>query len=246
MRGLEMSHSKLGPKALGLWLLTTLSVMALVATSAQAKGHVFVNLQLLNSEVEFEALKPIHGELLSTYGLFNQFKLQVLCGEILLHDGLLAMDGSSSGQALFSNCQTKLQLETNKNCKPLEPIVAKFKTLLIHHNGDTYILISPQAGSAFTTIHLGPLCPIGQNIEVRDHLIAECGRLVWLEFSFPHWKHEDCNIEYIEQEIRQAPNGLFPSHTLKFGNRLALLDGDINLATKGVHEGLKWFLQATL
>lgn len=234
-----MNHSKLGTKALGLCLLAALSVMAIAAAGAQAKGHLFVNLQLLNSEVEFEALEPVHGVMLTTFG-GGETPLQILCEEGEVHDGLLSTEGSGTGEVLISKCRTLISSLIKANCKPLEPIVAKVKGLLIHHNGDTYILASPQSGLTFTTLHLGELCAVGENIEITGHGVAECGLL-----SGGSWTHEDCSVEKVEHEIQQAPAVLF-SDGLKFGTRSAIVDGDIGIVTKGSHVGQKWGAQVIL
>jgi hypothetical protein len=230
-----MSHSKFGLKALGLCLLAALSVMAFAATGAQAKGHWFVNLVLLTKTIKVEALEGIDALLLSTFGAGNT-PIEILCSKILVDDGLLFSDGSSLGLLLFSNCQTFLKKEATptKNCKPLEPIDANVVNLLIHHNKKTYILFSPKT-KAFTTLHLGELCAAGENIEVTGSNVAECGLL--LENL---WHLEDCAVEKVQHEIREAPAGLFPSDLLSFGLRPAHLDGDVKLVLGGEHALEKW------
>lgn len=52
-------------KAIGSCLFATLSAMAFAATSVQANGHLFVNLQLLDKTMEVESLKPDYVEILT-------------------------------------------------------------------------------------------------------------------------------------------------------------------------------------
>jgi hypothetical protein len=244
-----MMSTKLGLKAFGLCLLAALSVMAFAAAAAQANpGHVWVvdsngTLLLLQTTVGIEALKPIDGILLSTFGA-GETPIAILCTAILIHDGLLFTDGTSLGEVLFSSCATSISGLVKANCKPLEPIVAKVKNLLLHHNGDTYILFSPKVGLVFTTLHLGELCAAGENIEISGHLKAECGLL--LGTPTPLWHHEDCNVHKLQHELQQAPLALFPNHHLKFGSKIATLHGDVKVVTNGSHAGLKWSVEALL
>jgi hypothetical protein len=239
-----MSHEKLGPKAFGLCLLAALSAMALAATGAQASsGHAYVNLTQLKSTVEIEALKTVSVQILSTFGA-GETPLAISCTAILLHDGLLLTGGTGVGEILLSSCSTSISGLVKANCKPLEPIVVKAKTLLLHHNGDTYKLFLPQSGSTFTTIHLGELCAAGETAEIVGNFVTECGSL--LGTPTPLWHHEDCNVEKVEQQVRQASPLLFSSHQLKFGTKAATLDGHINLLTKGTHVGHKWSVEALL
>jgi hypothetical protein len=236
-----MSHNKFGLKALGLCLLAALSVMAFAATGAQAKGEWKVNGVKLTTDIGVEALALEHSELLSTFG-FNT-KIQILCENVTVKDGLLFPDGSSLGELEFSkNCQTRTSLTLQENCKPLEPIVAKVRNLLIHHNGDTYIRFTPHDALTFATLHLGALCAAGTNIQVKGSAVAECGLLVG-----GVWSHEDCNVEKDEHEIREVPGTtLFPSDRLKFGQNPASLHGDIGLILNGAHAGGTWSGQALL
>jgi hypothetical protein len=240
-----MSHTMIGPKALGLCLLAVLSVMAFTASRAQAlPGHVYVNLAILKTTVEIEALKPTQSIFLST--IAGGTSIEVACAAVLLHDGLLFTNGTSLGEFLFSSCGVLVGGLEVKNCQPLEPIVIKVKNLLLHHNNDTYLLISPHnaASLTLTTIHLGELCAAGETFEVKGHTVAECGLLLGAPAV---WHHEDCNVEKVEHEIKQTPAALFPNHKLQFGARPATLDGDIDLVTKGTnHVGKKWALEALL
>jgi hypothetical protein len=239
----RMSHSKLGLKVLVPCLLAVLSAMALTAAGAQAKGHWFVNLALLTKTIRVGALEPIDGLLLSTFGAGNT-AIEILCSKVLVHDGLLFSDGSSLGEILFSKCATYLKKEGTPTdiCKPLEPILAKVKNLLIHHSNDTYILFSAHSGLVLVILHLGDLCPAGEEIVVSGHAVAECGLL--LEGL---WHHEDCSNEKVEHEIRQAPDGLFSaSDKLSYGIRAASLHGDGKLVLDGEHVGQKWGALAIL
>jgi hypothetical protein len=240
-----MSQRMFGLRAFGLCLLVVISVMALGASGAQAKGHWFVNLELLTKTVEVEALKSIDVSLVSTFGAGNT-PIKILCGAVLIHDGLLFSGGGGLGEILLSSCATYLknEAEPTKNCKPLEPMVVKVQTLLVSHNGDTYISFSPHDGTLkFTTLHLGELCAAGENIEKSGHIMAECGRL-----DAGVWTHEDCEAETLEHEIRQVPNSatLFldkekkSTHLLKYGGRIASLEGEVKLALKGAHIVHKW------
>jgi hypothetical protein len=239
-----MSHSKFGLKALGLCFLAALSVMAVTAVAAQANnGHIYVNLTLLTETVQVrEATKNTTGTLLSTFGA-GETPIAITCTAILVHDGLLFTDGSSLGEILFSSCSTSISGLLKANCKPLEPIVAPVKNLLLHHNGDTYILFSPKSGTVFTTLHLGELCAAGEEVEVTGNLKAECGSLLGVT---PLWHHEDCNVHKVTQTIQQAPAALFPNHKLSFGSKVATLDGHVGLIAIGNHLNGSWAAEALL
>jgi hypothetical protein len=47
-----------------------------------------------------------------------------------------------------------------------------------------------------------------------------------------------------EQQARQASSLLFPFNQLKFGSKIATLDGDVGLITKGTHVAQKWAVDA--
>lgn len=238
-----MSHGKLGIKTLGLCLLAALSAMAVIAAGTQANpGHVYVDLVLLDATVGVEALKAVDITLLSTFGAGNT-PINVRCTQILVHDGLLFTNGSGKAEILLSNCDTLISGLVKANCKPTnEPITAKVKSLLIHHTNDTYVLFSPQVGLVFTTLNLGEMCAAGENVEITGHAVVECGLLG----AGSSWAHEDCNVEKIEHQIRQAPGALFSGDQLKFGSKVATLDGDIELVANGNHLNKKWGVEVLL
>jgi hypothetical protein len=231
-----MSHSKFRIKAVVLCLLAALGVMVVAATGAQAKGHWKVNGTTLTTTIGVESLSLEHTQLLSKFGLT---KVAILCENVVVKDGLLFSDGSSSAEVEFSKgCKTELNLALTANCKPLEPIVFKVKNLLIKHtNGKTYILFSPLDGLTFGTFHIGALCAIGQNIQVKGSVVAECGVLD----ASKVWTHLDCAQEKDEQRIREVTDkALFPNDVLRFGANPLLLHGDIGLVLNGTHAGWEW------
>jgi hypothetical protein len=230
-----MNYRKLGLKALGLCLLSALSAMAFAAVAA---GHVYVNLTLLTETVQIrESAKNTTHTLLTTFGA-GETPLTKTCTAILIHDGLLFTNGGGLAELLFSSCSTSISGLVKANCKPLEPIVVKVKTSLVHHNGDTYILFSPHTGTIFTTLHLGELCAAGEEVELTGSFTTECGSLLGSPTAL--WHHEDCNVHKVTQTIQPASAALFPSHKLSFGSKVMTLDGHLGLVTTGPHEGGSW------
>lgn len=231
-----MSHSKFGLRTFGLCLLATLSLMAVTATGAQANGHWFVNLVLLNGNIGVDALEGIDVSLVSTFGA-GSTAIKILCGKLLVHNGIQSSNGSGSGTLLFSSCVTYINNVLKPNCNPVGTIESNVKSLLIKHNNDSYILFSPNTELVFTTIILGELCAAGEELEVTGHVVAECGKLGASET----WTHEDCENEKVEHEIRQVPSALLLfGDALELGGRAASLSGDAKLILKSPHHNVKW------
>lgn len=78
-----MSHAKFGPKVMGLCLLATLSLMAITAAGPRRSRDISnVDLALLTTTVEIEALKSIQGVFLSTFGAGGTGNRNRMCRSI--------------------------------------------------------------------------------------------------------------------------------------------------------------------
>jgi hypothetical protein len=227
---------RFGYKVLWFCLFAWISLMTFTTTDAQAKGH-WVITPPPDVIAEEEGSDFV---LLSTFGAAKT-PIAILCGRIAIDESELLFEGSSTATILFYTCQTEISGLLKTNCKPLEPITTKVKNLLLHHNSDTYVLISPNSGTIFVTLHLGELCAAGEEVEVTGHAVAECGAILG-----SLWHHEDCSTEKVVHEIRQAPVELFPKHGLNFGSKTASFDGEGKLSLTGENLGARWAALATL
>jgi hypothetical protein len=191
-------------------------------------------LELANETVSSE--KDIMHTLLTSVG---GVAVEILCEDVVLEGGVIEGAGKSKGTLKFSkNCETKLNKVTTANCKPVEPISAKFVDQLFLHNGLTYDLFTPvdkegKETTIFTTLQFPETCLLGEEVPVKGHLVAqECSP-------------NDIETHLVKHLIEQAPRSLFPStgtlkYDLGFGANPAELDGSLWLKLSGAHITKEW------
>jgi len=238
-----MSHGKYGLRAFGLTIVAALGLMAFMAAGAQANWLYLeggVAHELTSNELVEVTKHSADGTL-----LIEGVNASILCQKIQGNDLLLipgnATTATATGKVAFSECVT-LEKSTGKevkNCNPLnQPIEAAGKAkVILHTNGQNYVLFEPEAGKPFTTIKFGELCALIETSNVTGSLVAECGELN----ASSVFVQEDCKIHQVKHLLRQAPEALFPSDILKFGAHKATIDGIVAAELAGVgHKGQSW------
>jgi len=216
-----------------------LSMMAFSAVAAQAVtpewkilGNTLVGTRSINAHAATQFL------LESKVGK-TATSLIIHCSTFNIDDGLIygsefsvGKKGTSLGTLLFTDCTTLLNKVLAPVCKPVEPISAKVKNLLILHNSDTYILFEPEEGTTFTNIAFGTgECSV-PTTPITGSLVSECLTAAGV--------HEDCDLEKVEHLISTAPAALFESDKLNFGANPATLTGTASLKIIGTDEGCTW------
>jgi len=230
---------KHGLKVLGLCLLGALSMMAFSAAAAQAVtpewkilGTTLVGTRSISASAKTQFL------LESKVGK-TATAITIHCSTLKIDDGLIygsefaaGKKGTSLGTLLFTGCTTLLNGALSVVCKPVEPIEAKVKNLLILHNSDTYILFEPHEGTKFTEIGFGTgECSV-PTTPITGSVVSECLTAAAV--------HEDCDLEKVEHLISTAPAALFESDKLSFGANPATLTGTASLKIIGTDEGCTW------
>jgi hypothetical protein len=227
----QRMRTKHGLKALGLCLVAALSVMAITAAGAQAKGDWRVE-GTNTIATKTVTATPEDMTLDSTVG---GAKVKILCNTLTLTDGLLFVGGAALAKLEFSTCETYLNLVRSAVCDPKNPpITATVKALLIldtavPSNTLTYILFSPDDGTLkFTTIEFDEECSLPEKLEVTGHLVAECSDAL-------------CTASQNTHLIKQVtPASLFPNDVLKFGQNSAELLGGAVLKLSGGDLNKPW------
>jgi hypothetical protein len=176
--------------------------------------------------------------------LITGVNLTILCQKIEGKDVLLepgtATTAPASGKVAFSECKgiEKSSGKVQANCEPQnQPIEAAGKALIIlHTNGQNYILFEPESGKPFTTIKFSELCALTETSNVTGELIAECGLLN----GSGVFVREDCKEHQQVHLLQQASETLFPGQ-LKYGTHVATIDGIATAETSGApFAGLSW------
>lgn len=197
---------KHGPRALGLCLLAALSLMAIGVATAQAgiPQWKIGGVTLKGTETVSGVQKP--GTEFLFESLAGKASIVIHCKKLITDDGLMVGNEKvprslGSATRLFSECVTLLNGGVNSICKPVEPIEPKSKTLLILHEGKTYILFEPFSGSTFVEIKFGtgecsiPTTPI-QGAMIYQCLNEKAEQL-------------DCAVEQVERTLAPASSTLF-------------------------------------
>ena len=232
-----MIRSRLGLKALVLSGLV-LGLMAFAAAGAQAEGNFKVNGANIAGEllpsIQVTSVENKTSSLLFTTG--GGTKVEILCTEIKLLNGLTANDAKLGiegkvdlGRVHFNGCLTKLNGTTSANCKPFTGansgliLTEPGKGLLRLHEGQPVIEVTPETGTTFVTIALGPLCAIGEEVPVAGVLfLRDCNNLGASELT-----------EHLITELA----ALTKLTALK---QPATLDGSAIVKLTGAHAGLKF------
>jgi hypothetical protein len=169
MRGIQnMSARERGLKAVGLCCLAVLGIMAFATAAAQAKGEFTV----LGAAIK-ESVSIVGEAEGSSAFLVPSLKLEIVCEKATI-EGKIETSGHGVQTLFFSNCT----VPPAPVCQ-VEPIVAKFLTLVIEHAEETWLLFTPPEGSgAFTTIKFksGTGCPLPLKNELTGSFIALLGK----------------------------------------------------------------------
>jgi hypothetical protein len=234
-------------KVIGLCLVAAALGLIAFAASAQAKGtwkHNGATITDNPTKIVGEKDSALF-KLLSKTGATE---IHITCEKLTVSNGLLLLDGNSTGTLEFSECRfftlnATLTVATEQMaCLPLEPIVAKVKDLLFKHlaNEKTYDLFSPAvAGQPFTTLHLGIECAFGELLPITGNVVIEGCK--------PEGEANGLESEVVKHLIQQAPEntelwtGSFKNE-LKYGVNAATLDGSewLKLDPAGPLAGQKW------
>ena len=230
-----MIRSRLGLKALVLSGLV-LGLMAFAAAGAQAEGNFKVNGTNVSSEllpsIQVSSVENKTSSLLFTTG--GGTKVEILCTEIKLLDGTttnpakLGVGGTVDlGTVHFSGCITKLNGTLSKNCEPFTGAnkgLIKTETgkgILRLHENQPVIEVTPDVGTTFVTIALGPLCAIGEEVPVAGVLfLQDCKKEGAIEAK-----------EHLIEELKALTK-------LTALSQPATLDGSAIVTLVGAHAGL--------
>jgi hypothetical protein len=231
---------KNGFKALGLCLIAVLGLMGITAVGAQAKGDWRIEGANTATTAEFTSEKDGTKDFTILTGTGGT-EIEVLCQELTTDDGLLlAPTKTESGKGLvtllFKGCKTFLNGSLSEACKPIEPIVAKLKFLLVLHNKTTYLLLEPDVGTTFAAIKFEAGCALPE-IVITGSLAYEDG-------------NEPFENESVKRLMLGVPAPLFggqteggttlPNARLLFGVNSVKLEGSIWWKLAGANLGKKW------
>lgn len=236
-----MSHGKHGLRAFGLTIVAAFGLMAFMAVGAQAnwlylEGTTAV--ELTKNEL-VKVAKHTEDGTLEIEGI----NASVLCKKIEGEDLLLvpgnATTATATGSVAFSECVTlekKSGLEQPKCTPENQPIKAAGKAkIVLHTNGQNYVLFEPEEGKPFTTIKFPETCALIETSNVTGSLVAECG-----ELSGGAFVQEDCKNHQVSHLLQQASTELFTSDELKFGSHKASIKGIVSVELAGEHAKASW------
>ena len=239
-----MSYRRNGLRALGVSLMAALGLMAFTAAGAQAAFLYLEGGVTKTLAVESEPVVSAHntGTLLVP-GLNIEIQCKKVESDPTAKVKLLANSVVAHGHLLFTECEsfeienkvTKVKLTLLGSCKPSSPGTASgtvlaggLAELVLHEaTGRTYVLFKPLSPKKegekvpFTIVVLPETCALAETSEVTGSLVAECGELVTGAFG----GDKNCKTHRVEQLLQQAPQALFPTDQLKFGEQNASLDG---------------------
>jgi len=234
-------------KALALSAFT-LGLMAVIASSAQAKPEWMVNgTNVTNStllpKLEVKEVEQGTASLLSTVGTV---KTEILCTEADLKEFSLDKEGKlTHGKVVFLHCKMFLNGILSSPCEPYTELTGsvidhgtietnKFKGIIELHEPSAgvhvaVINLQPLNGGdePFVNLLLGEECAIGENLPILGKLVLEdC-----------NGKAETEEVEHLVQE-NKALTKLFVIDLN--AAHAATLDGSAWLRLGGTHAGLKW------
>lgn len=150
----------------------------------------------------------------------------VLCEEFAIDEGLLLVEGASSGVLLFGKCLLYVSGKPS-SCQALQ-VKAPFKGHLFLHGGKSYELIGPSSGTKFFTLKFANECledvPISGCIVLADVTAFE----------------ESLEVELVEHLLKSASPALFPEDGLRAGTKKIGFEGTIRLKLGGSDIGRQW------
>jgi len=218
-----------------------MGLMAFVAGGAQANWLV-LDPEGTTMQPDVTLSAKTHKEFVLLVAAQN---LEILCLKVETDPSapllLLAASTVAHGHVIFTECKTFVKKVLSEGCKPVEPILAGGLAELILHpaNGPSYILIKPLTGLPFTILKFNAAkCALPEENEVGGDLVAECGKLEPVNT----FVNVDCKTHEVTHLLQQAPQALFPTAVLTFGENPALLHGivDTLINSPALYIGKKW------
>jgi hypothetical protein len=240
-------RTRLGLKVLGLSALV-MGVMAIgTAGVAQAEvgacwGYESGGLKCFSTTLEAKPLVTIEN-IAGTHPsaatlLVESLNLEITCTTAaFIAGGTLSANGSILlGQVEFGGCFTRKStakgLELLTTCDPDDPVAGLGKIrsekgtgLIVLHNGEPVVKLSPDTGTTLTKIFLFEVCPIASEIFVTGNLVLSDigGKASFEEHKLTHLIRE------------------FPSLKLmKVGANTVSIDGSAEVKLEAPHNALKW------
>ncbi len=218
---------------LGLSLLASLGLMALVVANAQGNWLV--------EGAEITSNQPVVPKRHTIWGLsVESLGLEISCSKTGSSNlTLLAKSATAEGDIEMSECTTKQKGVLVPKCAPInQPIKLGLKILLILHNSNVYLLLEPRAASGkITTFEFSEECAITTTTELTGTSVDECGHLTEPGST---WVFLSCANGEARHYIRPASRLLFLSDFLRFGKREAFETGITELELSGANKGKKW------
>jgi hypothetical protein len=207
------------------WRVTSISVLNCFSTTLEAKPVIAI-----------ENITGTHPSAATL--LVESLNLEITCTTAALIEGAtLSANGSILlGRLEFGGCFTRKStakgLELIPLCDPHDPVAGlgkirteKFTGLIVLHNGEPVVKISPDVGTTLVKIFLYEECPIASEILVTGNLVLQDGGG---KVSF-----EEHKLTHLFRE--------FPSlRLLKVGANTVTLDGSAEVTLASPHNALLW------
>jgi len=223
-----MSYRSGRLKAMGLSILATLGMMTFATAGAQAgEGEWLISSG--GEVVTVEELSPQLTEIsLTNEGATSLFILNKLifqkCGTMSSSNAHLVPTGHGKVDLTFKECYyTDSELNKLEACG-IEDFTIKLFMLLIKHNGEGFILFSPQDGLTFGTLfNTGEECPLPESWSLKGSFVAKF-----------------VGESFVTRLITtKSTSGLF-GDAVKYGGNVTHLEWDLLMSLAGVHKGLPW------
>jgi hypothetical protein len=154
-----------------------------------------------------------------------------------IEGGTLSANGSILlGRMEFSGCFTRKSTATGlgslPTCAPVNPLtgVGRIRTekgfgLIVLHNGEPVIKLSPDSGTTLAKIFLDAECPIAEEIIVTGSLVLQdvAGKIAFEGHAIHHFIQEFPNLKL-----------------MKVGANTVTIDGMATVSLGFAHFGLEW------
>lgn len=233
---------KHGLRALGLSLMAALSLMAFSSSAQAVTGEWTIEgVGVLQGTESIKGVQDSTAPSQLLKSIAGKAEILIHCEEFSTDDGLIygakevapKPAGTSLATILYKKCITKLAGKESIICKPVEPIEAKVRNLLVLDSAKNYILFEPhEAGKPFAEIKFGTgECSV-PTTPVTGSIVFQCEE--------PAGTQVDCATLRKIQLISPAPAALFEADKLSFGVNPATLTGSAKLELSGGNAGKAW------
>jgi hypothetical protein len=170
--------------------------------------------------------------------LIESLNFEISCTTIaFIEGGTFSANGSVLlGRLEFGGCFTRKStskgLELIPLCDPHDPVAGlgkirteKFTGLIVLHNGEPVVKVSPDAGTTLARLALFEGCPIAEEIIVTGSLVLSDieGKASFEEHKFIHLFREFPGLKLV-----------------KVGANTVSIDGTANVTLASPHNALKW------